>query len=331
VTDTPPLLQVDDLATHFFTPSGVVHAVNGVSFVVGEGELVGIVGETGCGKSVTVRSIIGLVKPPGRIVGGSAKFGGADLLELSRRRLRRFRGTQISFIPQNPWGALNPILPIGRQMENVIRAHRRASGAECRKRSLEMLERVGISDPERVTRGYAHELSGGMAQRVVIAIALLLDPRLVIADEPTTGLDATIQRQILDLAMDLMAADNRSMLLVTHDLGVVAQYCRRVIVMYAGKVVESGPVDQIFGNPAHPYTRALLDAIPQPGKELVSLAGRVPNLIDYPTGCPFKARCHYAFGACDRETDLRPLDGQEGRLIACHLQGGVKTPVTPAH
>jgi oligopeptide/dipeptide ABC transporter ATP-binding protein len=319
---TRPLLEVDNLHTRFHTHRGLVHAVNGISFQMREGELVGLVGETGCGKSVTARSILGLIRPPGRIAEGRIIYDGNDLRELSRRDFRKLRGTGISFVPQNPWGALNPILRIERQFRNVIRAHTDASRQECWDMSLAMLQKVGIQGPERILKGYAHQLSGGMAQRVVMAISLVLSPRLVIADEPTTGLDVTIQRQILDMIIELLEEERRAMLLVTHDLGVVAQYCHRVIVMYAGKIVEEGPVSEVFVTPAHPYTQALLAAIPRPGHQLVSLRGRVPSLVDYPTGCPFKDRCDHAFEACQTEEPLlRDLAGI--RQFACHLEKGV--------
>ena len=319
---TRPLLEVENLHTRFHTHRGVVQAVNGISFTISEGELVGLVGETGCGKSVTARSVLGLIRPPGKIAEGVITFEGTNLRELSRREFRGLRGTGISFVPQNPWGALNPILRIERQFRNVIRAHTDASKLECWDLSLAMLQKVGIQGPERILKGYAHQLSGGMAQRVVMAIALVLNPRLVIADEPTTGLDVTIQRQILDMVMQLLEQEQRAMLLVTHDLGVVAQYCHRVIVMYAGKIVEEGPVSEVFVQPAHPYTQALLAAIPRPGQKLVSLRGRVPSLVDYPTGCPFKDRCDFTFEPCQGEEPLlRELTGQ--RRFACHLAKGV--------
>ncbi len=319
---TRPLLEVDNLHTRFHTHRGIVHAVNGISFQMREGELVGLVGETGCGKSVTARSILGLIRPPGRIAEGRIVYDGNDLRQLSRRDFRKLRGTGISFVPQNPWGALNPILRIERQFRNVIRAHTDASRQECWDMSLAMLQKVGIQGPERILKGYAHQLSGGMAQRVVMAISLVLSPRLVIADEPTTGLDVTIQRQILDMIIELLEEERRAMLLVTHDLGVVAQYCHRVIVMYAGKIVEEGPVSEVFVTPAHPYTQALLAAIPRPGHQLVSLRGRVPSLVDYPTGCPFKDRCDHAFEPCQTDEPLlRDLAGI--RHFACHLEKGV--------
>ena len=252
------MLSVRDLKTRFVTRQGIVHAANGVDFDVAESEVVGIVGESGSGKTVTINSVLGLIRPPGQVTDGTAVFEGTDLLSLSRRQRRRILGNRIGFIAQNPFGALNPILPVRDQFVNVTRAHGSASTSAIRKKALEMLRHVGIAGPERVLDGYAHELSGGMAQRVVIAIALLLDPRLVVADEPTTALDVTVQRQILDLITSLVRESNRSLLIVTHDLGVVTHYCDRVVVMYAGRVVEQGPVEQVFTRPLHPYTLALL-------------------------------------------------------------------------
>ena len=317
-----PILEVDGLTTRFATRRGDVHAVNGVSFTVGDGEIVGIVGESGCGKSVTIRSILGLVRSPGRVADGRVSFIGNEIQHLPQRHLRRLRGASMGFIAQNPFGALNPILRIDRQFHNMIRAHAKTTRAKSRARAKAMMDAVGISDPERVLGGYAHELSGGMAQRVVIAMALTLDPRLVVADEPTTALDVTIQRQILDLLRRVVRDDHRSMLLVTHDLGVVAQYCDRVVVMYAGKVVESGLVADVFQEPAHPYTLALLQAVPRPGHELRALGGRVPDLVDYPVGCPYADRCRFRFDRCtDEAPELLPEPRASGadRTVSCHL------------
>ena len=291
--NSQPLLEVSDLHVQFRSRRRTVHAVNGVSFAIGEGETVGLVGETGCGKSATVRAVIGLLKSPGRVTAGSVRLDGTDLVGLPPRQLRRIRGASIGFVPQNPFGALNPVLRIERQFRNVIRAHRRGRRAGIRRTALAMLDAVGIADPERVLRGYAHELSGGMAQRVVIALAMVLNPRLVVADEPTTGLDLTIQRQILDLIRDLAETEGRSMLLVTHDVGVVAQYCSRVLVMYAGQVVEAGPVRRVLAEPTHPYTEALLAAVPRRGEPLVGAQGTVPTLLRLPPGCFYYDRCTY--------------------------------------
>jgi peptide/nickel transport system ATP-binding protein len=318
VTDQQPLLDVRDLETQFLTRHGVVHAVNGVSMQIREGELVGLVGETGSGKSAMVRSIIGLIRKPGRVVSGEVLFQDLDLRTSSANRLRRVRGRGIGFVPQNPFAALHPVVKLEQQFENVIRAHRDISRAECRTLAEQVLGQLAISDPRRVLNGYAHELSGGMAQRVVIGLALALDPPLVIADEPTTGLDVTVQRQLLDLISELLQRDRRAMLLVTHDLGIVAQYCNRVVVMYAGTVVESGPVREVFLRPAHPYTRALLDAVPDAGRPLTILGGSIPNLVHYPEGCAFHDRCAFAFDRCKTERPaLRVTEGARER--ACHL------------
>jgi peptide/nickel transport system ATP-binding protein len=297
------LLEVEDLRAEFRTSRGVVHAVNGVGLTVHRGELVGIVGESGCGKSATIRSIIGLLRPPGVVVGGTARFAGQDLLGMPKRQRRRILGAGIGFVPQNPFGSLNPVMRIDRQFTRVIREHTRSSRDEARELATEMLTRVGIADPQRVLGGYAHQLSGGMAQRTVLAIAMCLDPDLVIADEPTTGLDVTVQRQILDLTVSILQRDDRAMLLVTHDLGIVAHYCQRVVVMYAGKVVEHGPTREVFTAPAHPYTELLLKAVPRQGQPLAIAKGRIPDLIDYPTGCPFYDRCgHRDDPRCEHES-----------------------------
>jgi oligopeptide/dipeptide ABC transporter ATP-binding protein len=323
-SSTEPLLEVRDLRTEFATPTGTAHAVNGISFDVPRGQIVGVVGETGCGKSVTIRSLLGLVRPPGKVVGGQAHFGGRDLLALRPGELRAVRGREIGFVAQNPFSALNPVMRIERQFFAVIAAHEGRSAARrtTRRRALAALAAVGIAGPERVLDGYPHQLSGGMAQRVVIAIAMILDPQLVIADEPTTGLDLTVQRQILDLMSDLVREGHRSMLLVTHDLGVVAQYCDQVVVMYAGTVVEDGPVRKVLKDPIHPYTRALLAAIPRRGHELVHLKGRLPDLVNYPVGCPFAERCPFVAAICRTEApEPRAVGGDH--IHRCHLPEGL--------
>lgn len=287
------LLHVDGLRTVFDSSRGVVHAVNGVGFSVRRGELVGIVGESGCGKSATIRSIIGLLRPPGKVVAGSARFEGEDLIAMSGRRRRRLLGDRIGFVPQNPFSSMNPVMRIDRQFHRVISEHRDSSRKDSIALAQEMLRRAGIADPYRVLHGYPHQLSGGMAQRTVLSMAMCLSPDLVIADEPTTGLDVTVQRQILDVTVQLLEQENRAMLLVTHDLGVVAQYCSRVVVMYAGKVVETGTTQAVFAGPAHPYTEMLLGAVPRRGEPLTEISGRLPDLVDYPGGCPFYERCPY--------------------------------------
>lgn len=287
-----PLLDVNDLHAEFRTSRGIVHAVNGVNFTVNRGELVGIVGESGCGKSATIRAMIGLLQAPGVVSGGSVMFKGKDLLA-SKKDRRRLLASQIGFVPQNPFGALNPVMRIDRQFVRVIREHTSLSKKEAVELAAQRLERAGIADPQRVLRGYAHQLSGGMAQRTVIAISMSLDPDLVIGDEPTTGLDVTVQRQILDDTIEQLQRDQRAMLLVTHDLGIVAHYCSRVIVMYAGKVIEQGPTDLVFTEPAHPYTELLLKAAPRRDQPLKLSHGQLPDLINYPPNCPFYQRCDY--------------------------------------
>jgi oligopeptide/dipeptide ABC transporter ATP-binding protein len=317
------MLEIEGLVTRFAGPNGTVHAVNGVSFNVDRGEIVGLVGESGSGKSVTVRSIMGLVEPPGQIVHGSIRLAGRELVGMKRRELRRIRGVEMGFVGQSPFASLNPILSIEAQFRNVVRAHRRASAAEARSLATEKLAAVRMPGIDRVLKGYAHELSGGMAQRVVIALAMLLDPPLLIADEPTTALDVTVQREILELLRELMSAGGRSMLIVTHDLGVVAQYCRRVVVMYAGKVVEQGPVAAVFGAPAHPYTQALLDAVPRPGRPLVGLQGAPPDLVRYPVGCPYAARCSRTIARCRIEAPV-PEPVGDRREASCFVPAGEK-------
>lgn len=313
------LLSVNDLRVSFDTRLGEVHAVNGVNFEVRQGEILGVVGESGCGKSATLRAIVGLTQTPGRIDSGEVRFQDRDLLAMPPRELRRTRGRDIGFISQSPFGALNPILSIERQFANIIRAHRKESRKQCRAEALQALASVGIAGPERVLDGYAHELSGGMAQRVVIAMAMIHNPLLLLADEPTTALDVTVQRQILDLITGLIKEGNRSMLLVTHDLSVVAQYCTRVMVMYAGKPVEIGSVREVFKNPKHPYTKALLDAVPKADGEIKGLSGSLPDLINYPVGCPYVSRCKFASDVC---LERMPAMTQESgtRAVACHHQ-----------
>lgn len=274
------MLKITDLGVEFRSRVRTTTAIQGVGFEVPTGSAFGLVGETGSGKSVTLRSIIGLLPPSARMVSGQIEFEGTDLRKLSSRRLREIRGHRIGFVAQNPFGALNPILSIEKQFANVIRAHRKASRSDIRELALERLESVHVRAPERVLKGYAHELSGGMAQRVVIALAMVHDPALVIADEPTTALDVTVQRQILDLIDEQISGGDRSLLLVTHDLGVVAQYCQYVGVMQSGRIVETGTVADVFTKPSHPYTQQLLAAVPPaPGQQQPSADDRASSAI----------------------------------------------------
>ncbi|MCX7690348.1 MAG: ABC transporter ATP-binding protein, partial [Thermoflexus sp.] len=288
------LLEVRDLRTYFFTEDGVVKAVDGVSFHVRRGEILGLVGESGCGKSVTSLSIMRLITPPGRILGGQVLFDGMDLLKLPEPEMVRLRGSRISMIFQQPVSCLNPVFKIGDQIAEVFQVHEGLSRIEGWKRAIELLQMVGIPDPERRAHSYPHELSGGMAQRVMIAMALALGPELLIADEPTTALDVTIQAQILDLMRELQRHMHTAIILITHDMGIVAEMCDRVAVMYAGQIIEEADVRTIFRNPQHPYTRGLLGSIPVMGvvkPRLDTIPGTVPNLINLPPGCRFAPRC----------------------------------------
>lgn len=262
---TTPLLSIENLFAEFQAGNRAKRVLDDISMTVGHNEIFGLVGESGSGKSTTARCVIGLLPPAGRM-SGRIMFNGQDLAAMNTSSLRQVRGAQIGFVAQNPFDALNPVHSISKQFENVIRAHRKGSRRSVREYATELLTSVGIPDPDRVLRGYAHELSGGMAQRVVLAIALSLNPQLLIADEPTTALDLTVQRQVLDLMQNIVESSNRSMLLVTHDLTVVANYCQRVGVMYQGKILEVGSVESVFTNPQHPYTRALLDAAAGKGR-----------------------------------------------------------------
>lgn len=267
-------LHVRDLVTEFHSRERVTRALHGISFDVGANEVVGVVGESGSGKSTVVRSVVKLLMPPGRVMEGTAEFHGQDLVRMPERQIRAIRGKEIGFVAQNPFSALNPVVRIEKQFSNIAKAHGLKADAESRGRALDLLASSGVNDPERVMRGYAHELSGGMAQRVVISMALFLNPRLVIADEPTTALDLTVQRQVLDTLTRLTKGSGRSMLIVTHDLGVVANYCDRVLVMYHGRIVEQGPVSEVFVRPQDPYTVSLLNSVVQPK---AAAAGPAPH------------------------------------------------------
>ena len=288
------ILEVKGLKTHFFTEGGVVKAVDGVNIQVKRGEVLGIVGESGCGKSVTSLSIMNLVSRPGRIIDGEILFDGEDLTKISTADMLKIRGNRISMIFQQPMSCLNPVFRVGDQLTEVLHVHQNMTRDAARQQAIELLTMVGIPEPTSRIDAYPHELSGGMAQRVMIAMALACVPELLIADEPTTALDVTIQAQILDLMRDLRSRMDTAVILITHDLGVVAEMCDRVNVMYAGRIVEEASVDELFENPKHPYTKALIGATPMLGdveRELVSIPGSVPNLVKLPTGCKFAPRC----------------------------------------
>ena len=309
-----PLLSVRDLRTWFHTDQGVARAVDGVSFDVHPGETLGIVGESGCGKTVTSLSILGLLpRPPAKIEEGSSiHFQDQELVGASEARMRALRGNEISMIFQEPMSSLNPVYTVGDQISEALRLHRALDRTAARDETVRLLSEVGIPEPERRVSEYPHQLSGGMRQRVMIAMALSCEPKLLIADEPTTALDVTIQAQILELLASLREIHGMAVLLITHDLGVVAEVCDRVVVMYAGQVVETGTVHQIFKDPQHPYTRGLLDSLPSvddPGQRLRSIPGTVPNPIAWPPGCRFRARCPLAAQGCEEPQELIEIDG----------------------
>jgi oligopeptide/dipeptide ABC transporter ATP-binding protein len=322
---TEALLEIRNLHTYFRTDEGVAKAVNGVDLIVSKGQTLGLVGESGCGKSVTALSIMRLIPdPPGRIVGGEVVFEGRDLLKLTEPEMRTVRGNTISMIFQEPMTALNPVYKIGSQMAEVIQLHQKVGKAGAMDRALEMLNKVGIADPERRLNEYPHEISGGMRQRVLIAMALSSHPKLVIADEPTTALDVTIQAQILDLINVLKDEMGTSNLLITHDLGVIFEMAQWVAVMYAGKVVEYASVDDLFGRPLHPYTVGLMESIPHidqavsPDKMLKTIPGMVPSLFEVLEGCSFQDRCNHAFDRCRCE-EPHLVDVNSGHLVRCWL------------
>jgi peptide/nickel transport system ATP-binding protein len=320
-----PLLAVEDLRTHFFTRDGVVRAVDGVSCAIAAGETLAVVGESGCGKSVTALSILRLVpSPPGRIVSGRIRFAGRDLLALSDAEMRAIRGNEISMIFQEPMTSLNPVLTVARQIGETLMLHQHLDARAAEARAVAMLRLVRLAEPERRARQYPHELSGGMRQRVMIAMALACHPKLLIADEPTTALDVTIQAQILDLMRDLKSEIGAAILLITHDLGVVAEMAQRVVVMYAGRKVEEAPVRDLFRHPRHPYTEGLLASVPRLGEtlgraappRLAEIPGVVPSLREPIVGCAFAPRCAYATARCRAEAP--PLEAKRpGHLAAC--------------
>jgi peptide/nickel transport system ATP-binding protein/oligopeptide transport system ATP-binding protein len=316
-----PLLDIQDLKTYFFTEDGVVQAVDGVSFDIEPGQKVGLVGESGCGKSVTALSIMRLVPdPPGRIVEGKVLFQGRNLLDLNKEEMRRIRGASISMIFQDPMTSLNPVFTVGSQIDEAIQLHQGLEPVEAREKTIEMLNLVRIPNPDGVVEEYPHELSGGMRQRCMIAMALSCRPKLLIADEPTTALDVTIEAQILDLMDDLNDRLNTALLLITHDMGVIAEMCEKVAVMYAGTIVEMADVRTLFNDPQHPYTIGLLSSIPSIdiGREdLKIIPGAVPDLINPPSGCRFHPRCAFAKGICKRERPELVQVGN-GHYVACH-------------
>ncbi|MBB4285368.1 ABC transporter ATP-binding protein [Roseospira goensis] len=316
------LLDVRDLVVEFPTRHGTLTALSGISFSVDKGERVGIVGESGAGKSVAAFAILNLLSRPGRIAGGSITFEGQDLTQLSTQRMRAVRGNRISMIFQDPMMTLNPVLTIGTQMIETLKAHRDISEAEARRIAITRLGEVKIPSPEKRLDSYPHELSGGMRQRVVIAIALLTEPALIIADEPTTALDVTIQAEIMSLMLALCKSHGVGLILITHDLAVVSQVTQRVVVLYAGRVVESGETGRVVHNPVHPYTRGLLAALPgeaPPGARLTQIRGTMPSLNAIPEGCPFHPRCDYVQDRCRQaEPALDSLDGHLVRCVRAH-------------
>ncbi|SKC38695.1 oligopeptide transport system ATP-binding protein [Maledivibacter halophilus] len=319
------MLEVKDLRTHFYTHDGLVPAVDGVSFNIRKGETLCIVGESGSGKSVTAMSVLKLVPiPPGKYVSGEVIFNGEDLLKKSNEEMRKIRGNDIAMIFQEPMTSLNPVFTVGNQICETVMLHQGLNKGEAMKVAVEMLRKVGIPSPEKRVKEYPHQLSGGMRQRVMIAMALSCNPTLLIADEPTTALDVTIQAQILDLMRKMKKETHSSIMFITHDLGVVAEMADRVVVMYGGKIVEEGSVEEIFNDAKHPYTKGLLKSIPTlKGKrkeDLYVIEGMVPSMYKLPRGCKFNPRCEYAMDICkNKEPSLKVIDNDEERKCACWL------------
>ncbi len=316
----PVLLEVRNLHTHFRTARGTVKAVDGVSFEIAAGSSLGIVGESGSGKSVASLSILRLIEPPGYVAGGQILFKGSDILGFTEREIRNLRGRDICLVFQDPMAALNPVYTVGAQVAEAIEAHHGVGRREALDRAVELFKLVGIPAPERRVHEYPHRLSGGMRQRVTIAIALANEPDLLILDEPTTALDMTIQAQILDLILDLRQRINTAVMLISHDIGVVKEICEEVVVMYGGRVMERGPVAKVTEDPKHPYTAGLLASIPSArmkGQRLNAIGGSVPNPLHMPPGCPFRPRCPHAMQQCAEMPALR--DCGDGRLVACWL------------
>ena len=327
-----PLLAVEDLRVTFATDDGLVHAVDGISYGVDTGKTLGIVGESGSGKSVSSLTTLGLTRTQGAKVEGRMLFAGEDLVEMSDDKLRQIRGNEIAMIFQDPLSSLHPFYKVGWQLAEAMRSHRRVSKSEARQRSINLLELVGIPDPGRRVDQYPHEFSGGMRQRVMIAMALANEPKLLIADEPTTALDVTVQAQILALLEDLQQRLGMAIIIITHDLGVVAEIADEIAVMYAGRIVEQGSNEQIFRSPQHPYTWGLLKSIPRLGgardEELIPIAGRPPSLITRPTGCHFHPRCPYVRDSHKRiDPKLQPVPGDSGHEAACLLEADIRAKI----
>ena len=332
---TDNILTVENLQVNFDTEEGTVHALDGVSFEVGRDEVLGVIGESGCGKSVTVLSVMGLLQsPPADIVGGTIEYEGTDLLSVSDGELNEIRGDEISMVYQDPMTSLNPVLTIGHQVTEPLLQHTDMSKAEARQKGIDMLESCGLADAERLMGEYPHELSGGMRQRVVIAMALVTEPDLLIADEPTTALDVTIQAQIMELLKSLQSEFGMSVIFISHDLGVISEISDRMAVMYAGRVVETATMEEIFNNPLHPYTRKLSESIPSMDAtvdRLPTIEGQVPSLYDPPDGCRFASRCPAYLGeACDSvDPRLQSVDGNADHEVACHLYTEVSEESPP--
>jgi oligopeptide/dipeptide ABC transporter ATP-binding protein len=341
VTDPKPLLEVRNLKTYFFTEDGVVKAVDGVDFVVNSGEVLGLVGESGCGKSVTSLSIMRLIGAPGKVVDGAILFDGREILKLSESDMVHMRGNRMSMIFQQPQSSLNPVFKVGDQVAEVLRIHQKMDREKAWNVAVDLLRLVGIPDPEKKASAYPHEMSGGQAQRVMIAMALALNPQLLIADEPTTALDVTIQAQILDLMRDLRNRMNTAVVLITHDLGIIAEMADRVAVMYAGRIVEQSDVKKLFAEPLHPYTQGLIASIPilgQVKERLDVIPGNVPNLVNLPPGCRFASRCRsrveFGLEIC---TELEPelVSASPDHLVRCwlyedHEETGFHAPLKAA-
>ena len=331
--ETPrPMLEIRELETQFFTRKGVARVLDKLSFDIGKGEIVGLVGESGSGKSVTGFSIVNLITPPGKIVSGEILFDGRDLTKLTEEQMREIRGKNIAMIFQNPRGSLNPVLSVGEQVCQVLKHRQGMNKSQAKERAIELLKLVHIPEPERRLKAYPHQLSGGMAQRVMIAMAISCGPELLIADEPTTGLDVTIEYQIIQLLKEMRDLTGTSVIVITHDLNMAAEVCDRIMVMYAGKVVEQAPVEEFFSRPSHPYTLGLLASRPSlhGGEEIPTIPGNVPDLIHRPSGCPFHPRCRWATPECST-IEPEPREIGPGHTAACHHLEEVQRDIAAAN